>query len=245
MRTFLMFIALTSTAWAQAPETAPTEDAPAANDADQTRARELYQNGQDLYEEGSYGPAISAFQEAYRLSGRKALLFNIGNAQERMGDLDAAVASFNEFRAFAPAEERESLSRRVAALERRIEERDAEAAATAAAAPAVVPTLAPDAVPARPPVERLGRSPGRLMTPIGGAAAVAFGTVAAVTFAQGSTWEADGNKDAWDTWRPINNASVILAGTGAAVALTGLLLPKSKARRQARLQPVEQHVATR
>lgn len=235
MRTCFILFALTSTAWAQAPQPAEpaTPSSETSEDADQSRARELYQNGQDLYDEGSYGPAIGAFQEAYRLSGRKALLFNIGNAQERQGELDAALSSFNEYRAFAPAEERESLSRRVSALQRRISERDA---ATAAA----VPTLSPDAVPERPPIESVGRSPGRLMTPIGGAAAVAFGTVAAVTFAQGSKWEDEGNRDAWDTWRPVNNASVILAGTGAAVALTGLLLPKKKARAQARAAQFEQ-----
>lgn len=235
MRTCLMLFALTSTAWAQTPDPAPEPAVQPADDTDQSRARELYQNGQDLYEEGSYGPAIAAFQEAYRLSGRKAMLFNIGNAQERMGSLDDALASFNEYRAFAPAEERESLSRRVSALERRIAERDAQAAAAAA-----VPTLPTDAVPDRPPVENVGRSPGRLMTPIGGAAAVAFGTVAAVTFAQGGKWEETGNQDAWNTWRPVNNASLILAGTGAAVALTGLLLPKKKARQQARAERFEQ-----
>lgn len=89
------------------------------NDA---RARELYDNGAILYEEGRYEDAVVAFLEAYRLSGRPALLFNIANAQERLGRWVDAHETLQRYRVYAGAEERETLDRRIFNLERRISE---------------------------------------------------------------------------------------------------------------------------
>jgi tetratricopeptide (TPR) repeat protein len=91
----------------------------AANDS---RARELYEAGAVLYEEGDYRNAVVAWEEAWELSRRPLLLFNIANALERIGNLDEALESLNEYRAFADPDERETLDRRIWALERRIEE---------------------------------------------------------------------------------------------------------------------------
>ncbi len=49
------------------------------------RARELYLQGDREYQAGRYEQAVAAFQEAYRLSGRPLLLFNLANAYERLG----------------------------------------------------------------------------------------------------------------------------------------------------------------
>lgn len=86
------------------------------------RARELYENGVILYEEGRYEDAVAAFEEAYRLSNRPALLFNIANAQERCGRWGDALDVLSRYRAYAPAGERETLDRRISNLERRIAE---------------------------------------------------------------------------------------------------------------------------
>ena len=94
-----------------------------AQDADpDARARELYENGAALYEEGRYDEAIVAWDEAYRLSQRHALLYNIANAQERLGDYEAALDTLAEYRALAPASERDVLDRRLRSIERRMEE---------------------------------------------------------------------------------------------------------------------------
>lgn len=89
---------------------------------DDARARELYDNGAILYEEGRYEDAVAAFSEAYRLSGRPALLFNIANAQERLGLWVEAHETLSRYRAYATADERETLDRRIANLERRMSE---------------------------------------------------------------------------------------------------------------------------
>ncbi len=86
------------------------------------RARELYDNGEILYAEGRYEDAIVAFEEAYRLSGRPLLLFNMANAQERLGRWREALDTLSRYRVYAGADERDTLDRRIANLERRLAE---------------------------------------------------------------------------------------------------------------------------
>lgn len=94
----------------------PTDTAPSADE----RARTLFDNGSVLYSEGRYGAAIEAWNEAYSLSGRPLILYNIANAQERSGDLRGAIDTLDRYRALAPAEERDTLARRIAAMEERL-----------------------------------------------------------------------------------------------------------------------------
>jgi len=91
-----------------------------ASNPNDSRARELYENGAILYEEGRYQDAIKAWREAYLLSGRPLLLYNIANAQERLGEWRLALETLNEYRAYAPASDREMLDRRINNLERRL-----------------------------------------------------------------------------------------------------------------------------
>lgn len=93
-----------------------------ADETDDARARELYDNGATLYDEGRYEDAIAAWEEAYRLSNRATLLFNIAQAEERLGRYREALDHLNRYRAFASSSERETLDRRIANLERRLAE---------------------------------------------------------------------------------------------------------------------------
>src|SRR4051794_22832671 len=65
---------------------------PRADDDDQGRARALFREGSQLYEEAHYEEAIARFQEAYRLSGRPDLLFNIAQAYRLEGPAHCATA---------------------------------------------------------------------------------------------------------------------------------------------------------
>ena len=93
----------------------------APRDADDERARVLYENGAILYEEGRYEDAIEAWKQAYDLSDRPLFLFNIANALERIGEWGEALSYLNRYRAFAPAEERTVLERRMRNIERRLD----------------------------------------------------------------------------------------------------------------------------
>jgi len=97
-----------------------------ADDSD-TRARELFENGARLYDEGLYEDAIAAWKMAHDLSEKPLLLFNIANALERIGKYQEALDHLNRYRALAPSSERETLERRMRNIERRIEEEKANA----------------------------------------------------------------------------------------------------------------------
>jgi tetratricopeptide (TPR) repeat protein len=102
--------------------------------ANMKRAEELFRNGERLYTEGSYEPAILAFQESYELSKEPSLLYNIGNSYERLGDFANARRYLDQYRAFASEKEREPLARRIQALDQRQrekEDRERKAAADA------------------------------------------------------------------------------------------------------------------
>ena len=110
--------------------------------ANMKRAEELFHNGERLYTEGSYEPAILAFQESYELSKEPSLLYNIGNSYERLGDFANARRYLDQYRAFASEKEREPLARRIQALDQRQrekEDRERKAAADAQKEPAKDP----------------------------------------------------------------------------------------------------------
>lgn len=137
---------------ARAQDDEPTDESPVDPDA---RARELYENGAILYEEGRYDDAVVAFAEAYRLSERPALLYNIANAQERAGKWSDAMDTLGRYRAFAPADEREVLDRRIRNIERRIQETKSERPPRPAEpAPAALPAPGARAAPAAPTMLR-------------------------------------------------------------------------------------------
>ena len=118
---------------AATPAAQPAGDDKAAN---LKRAEELFFNGKRLYTEGSYEAAILAFQESYELSKEPQLLYNIGNTYERLGDFANARRYLDQYRAFAPENERDVLSRRISALDQRQrekEQKERDAAAAAAA----------------------------------------------------------------------------------------------------------------
>src|SRR5256885_13137746 len=58
----------------------------------QLKARELFRDGSLLYEQAHYDEAIARFEEAYRLSSRPALLFNIAQAYRLKGPAYCATA---------------------------------------------------------------------------------------------------------------------------------------------------------
>ncbi len=109
------FMAIPCAALAQ-----PPAEGPAASDADKDEAaRKLFELGNNRYKEGRYVEAIEAFEEAYRLSERPELLFNLANANERMGNLKAAIRHLEAYRESAPEDEIQMVDRRLEGLRER------------------------------------------------------------------------------------------------------------------------------
>ncbi len=123
--------AIVSVAVAFAPAAAPpASSAPASDeDAKLKRAEELFNNGRQLFKEGAYESAILAFTESYELSKLPDILYNIGNSYEKIGDFANARKYLDQYRAYAPEKERETLTRRIQNLDARLREQDEKARA--------------------------------------------------------------------------------------------------------------------
>ena len=157
---FLAFGLATAT-----PALAQADD-PAVED----RARELYENGRILYEEGRYEEAILAWEEAYRLSKRPRIRFNLASAYEKLGDLKKALDELYAFQVFAPAEERDTIDRRIRTIVDRLKAEDNN--------PVPVPVPVPVANPVPDPRPERGGGGG---PSIAGLALVGVGVLAAGT----------------------------------------------------------------
>jgi tetratricopeptide (TPR) repeat protein len=86
----------------------PVEDA---------RARELFLEGEAHYAAGRYELAAERYLEAYELSQRAELLFNVGNAYERLGDYEKAARYLSEYADTPRARDVVSVRERIRRLE--------------------------------------------------------------------------------------------------------------------------------
>ena len=94
-------------AWAQP---APTEDA-------KTRASAVLKEGSQLYNSGDYTTALTKFQEAYALFPSPRILFNLGQAHQRLGRYVEATEDFERFLATAGSAPQDARSAAQRALE--------------------------------------------------------------------------------------------------------------------------------
>lgn len=109
-----LLLAIPLAVGAAEPTAAPAPDADAA-------ARDAYRRGAERYKAGKYREAISAFETADRLKPSPALQFNIGQAWEKLGDAESALAAFARYLRRDPAApNREAVRKTVQSLEARL-----------------------------------------------------------------------------------------------------------------------------
>jgi len=84
------------------------------------RAQELFHRGDVLYAQGRYEDAILAFQEAYLISERPLLLYNIANAEERLGRWAEALGMLQRYLPSAEPTERADVEQRIHSIEIRL-----------------------------------------------------------------------------------------------------------------------------
>lgn len=124
--------------------------------AEDRQARSEFQAGRAAFDGGRWEAALTHFEKAYELSPRPVLLYNIAKAQDNLGQLRQAYATYKRYLAAVPeATNRGAVERRVSELEIEIARippevaTPAQAAQASEAAPAATATpLAPEA-PAR------------------------------------------------------------------------------------------------
>jgi tetratricopeptide (TPR) repeat protein len=140
------------------------------------RARLRYEEGARLYDQGQYLAAVHAFEEAYRLSQAKPLLFNIAQAYRLLGHghCAEALAAYERYLAADPfASNRDEVGERILAMRACVAEAGhapesaAERAPAGAAAQAATPS---EREPARAPRRALalGLALGGSLVGLGG-----------------------------------------------------------------------------
>jgi len=208
-----------------ASPTPPPTDAEGAP-LDDAAARQHFESGRAYFQRAQYPEAAREFGEAYRLSGRLALLINVSRAEEGAGRLEDALEALRRWTSLAPADDPE----RPAMLERehRLDAAIARAREAAANAPAPEP--------ARPQQERMltDLQWGGVITLGAGAAvgigALITGVMAASTHAGlESACDTSGGcppdrLDDIDRGESLALASTVLSATALAAGAAGLVL---------------------
>ncbi|MCS6800144.1 MAG: hypothetical protein NZ898_16760 [Myxococcota bacterium] len=91
------------TAVGQPPTTtAPATAAPDEASRSDAEARAVFVRGREAYERGDFETALASFRRAYELSGRPALLFNVGQAADRLRRDREALEAFEAYLAAVP-----------------------------------------------------------------------------------------------------------------------------------------------
>jgi hypothetical protein len=154
--------------------------APAARAAELTpqqklEMKQLYERATRAYDVGKYNEAIEEYQKAYEIGGDPPMLYNIAQAYRLNDQPNEALRFYRRYLQRAPsARNREDVERKIADLEKTVEERR-KAAAVATPPPVTTPPLvtspspvSPAPVPAPPPAGLVGPpSPQSPVTPLG------------------------------------------------------------------------------
>ena len=124
-----------SQAGASASGTAGTNGAAVTNHEDEA-ARLLFNTAREAFAAGNYEVALQRFQQAYDLSHRPQLLYNIGTTLDRLRRDRDAVAAFERFLAESDptSPNRTEVEARVRVLRQAIDEEDRQRAEAAAQA---------------------------------------------------------------------------------------------------------------
>ncbi len=100
---------------------------PAFADAKKDKALALFEKSDKAYKDGKFEQAVKLLEEAYSLYPEPLLLYNLGRAQEGLGDLPGAVASYEKYlKDGKEITDRGAIERRVETLKAQLAARDEE-----------------------------------------------------------------------------------------------------------------------
>lgn len=197
------------------------------------RARASYDAGAQAFEEGRFSAALNRFSEAYELSSRAELLYNLGASHDRLGRRADAISNYTAYlEALPEASNRAYTEARVEILQREVEE---QAAADEAVRLAEESRMAQEVVvPVVPDEEPSGSSniPAIMMlgaAGVAGAAAVVTGVMALgqrgdLDESCPTTICADSAQGDIDRLRRLSITTDVLLGVAVIAAVTGVVL---------------------
>lgn len=206
---------------------------------DDDAARLHFRVGQAQYDAGQYAAAAAEFEQAYALSHRAELFYNVYVSYREIGDLDRASAALRQYLATNPdATNAAQLRVRLEAMERQIAERDAgrpvPTDAEALESASAETERAPIDVPTSPAEPSTQPSPiGFVVMGTGAAMLIASAVTGGLALSQYGALEqqcgADhacpaGFEGDRDTGAALSTATDVLWIGGAVLAATGLVL---------------------
>jgi hypothetical protein len=207
------------------------------NDSDVELAKAHFNTGQIDYDKGRFADAAHEFEEAYRLSGRSLLLYNVGKSYDGASDFARALSAYRRFVEAAPVSPSGDSSDRKFALGRvqlletlvgkiAIDGAIAGSNVTLDGAPAGTTPLEPMVVnPGRHTVELTHEGYANFKSgadvPVGGTATLAAKQVELVKVVRVVEREKDRTPvyKKWWLWTAVGGA-VVIAGVVTAVVLT-------------------------
>jgi Tetratricopeptide repeat len=112
-----------------------------------------YQQATRAYDLGKYQEAVDEYQKVYEIDGDPVMLYNIGQAYRLNDQAQESIHFYRRYLQRSPeARNRDDVERKIASLERLIEERRKAAAAVAPPPPKTEPALPKVEPPPPPPV---------------------------------------------------------------------------------------------
>jgi tetratricopeptide (TPR) repeat protein len=217
--------------------------------------KQHYEKATRAYDVQKYSEAVDEYQRAYEIGGDPAMLYNVAQSY-RLNDQPAdALRFYRRYLQRSPnARNRDDVEKKIADLERVVEERRRKAAAAPPPPPAPIPVVIAQAPPPEAPVKQVEASPGRRIAGIviASVGAVALAT-AAITGKMASDKAAklsDASKvgDVFDpnlekNGKTLNNIAIVSGIVGGAAIVTGVVLiltsrGSSSPERQAMVSPM-------
>jgi tetratricopeptide (TPR) repeat protein len=123
-----------------------------------SEARGQFIAGRDAFEEGRFDAALKYFEASYELSGKPALLYNIGQCHDRLRQDEAAIASFERYLNEEPeSDHRSAVEARLRALRNAVAARSQAARATLPSPTVQQDAAAPHNAPHHPSRSNTGR----------------------------------------------------------------------------------------
>ena len=199
------------------------------------QAKDHYEKATRLYDVGKYGEAISEYEEAYLLIEDAALLFNIGQAYRLWDRPEDAIRAYKNYLRRRPeANNRPDVEKKIADLDKLVEDRRRGVPAQPVQPPSPPPSPIPNAYPALPSP---GPAPVAPVAPIPGPAAAPLPEqqAAPLVFAQPAPVEPAPPKSKWLAYS--------LLGVGGACLVTTVIAAAIGASKAKKLQDASQNRA--
>lgn len=211
----LVGLALTASANVRAQD----DDAPDQADNDRV-AQEHFELGREYYDRGQYEAALREFEDAYRLSRRPKLLYNLYLAYRNLGRFEPATNSLRAYLAAEPNDPRaDELRERMQQMEASLRETDTQQDAAETQPARDLPAYV--TAPAAPPETASAPEP---TPPASAADASAAAATQAVAHDDQEQLRLDDPTQDKDDDKPSLVAPLILGGVGVAALVSATVL---------------------